>query len=167
MLVFGEIISFEVPLSDGSIDVNSYLTIIFSVPGRPSESTLCSRGAVMHPTKGLLPFKAFVFNRPITQLQGQRLILQVVQRLWSGSQRLIGYGFCDLDVGPGREARDIFVPLWKPKTEDDSTNELCGTFADLADPTIATLPEYVDRRSLETRTQQGRVRIRIQRSGYS
>jgi hypothetical protein len=99
-------------------------------------------------------------------LEGQRLVLQVYQCLWTGAQRLVGYGFCDLDLPPGNSSRIIKVPLWKPKTIHDERDRACGTISALYDPEVITFPEYVNRRELELISQLGKVKIHIQRCEY-
>ena len=167
MLVFGEIRSFETPASDTSIDENSSMFVVYYVAGRPPDSTVASRAAVITPkTAAIKPYKSFLFNRPITQLQGQRLILQVIQTKWTGAQILVGYGYCDLDIAPNSHTRIISVPLWRPRTNNEDRDRLCGTFSPLSDVSVVTLPDYVDPKDLEIESQLGRVVIHIQRSEY-
>lgn len=166
MYVFGEILSFETPAHDSSIDEHSSIFIVFSVSGRSEERTVISRGAIVKTPQEPSPKKVFCFNRPIIQLRGQRLIVQVIQCLWKGGQALVGYGFCDLDMNANEFFREISVPLWRPKPAIEFRDRSCGVYTPLSDPEIVTLPTYVDRKNLETTNELGRVRIHIQRSGY-
>ena len=165
-MIFGQIVSFETPLEDKTIDENSSIFVVFNLPGRTPESTPVTRGTIVRSILNHGPLKMFVFNRPITQLEGQRLILQVFQCLWTGAQRLVGYGFCDLDLPPGNSSRIIRVPLWKPRTNQDERDSTCGTVSPLYDPEVVTFPDYVNRKELELVSQLGRVKIHIQRCEY-
>ena len=168
MLIFGEIVSFETPMTDSSVDDQSAIFILFNAPGRGAESTVVSHGISGRVAVGttIHSKRVFVFNRPITHMEGQRLVLQVIQSMWTGGQKIIGYGYCDLELNKGSNSRDFEVVLWRPKAPDERRNELCGTFSPLSDPELVTLPACVDRSSFETVSHLGRVKIHIQRSGY-
>ena len=166
MFIFGEIVSFETPAHDSSVDEHSSIFIVFSACGRTQERTVQTRGAIVKTPEEPSPKKVFCFNRPITQLRGQRLIVQVIQCLWKGGQSLVGYGFCDLDLNVNEYFREILVPLWRPISTTDYRDQACGVYTPLSDPEIVTLPPYVDRKSLQTVNELGRVRIHIQRTGY-
>jgi hypothetical protein len=166
MFIFGEIVSFETPAHDSSVNQHSSIFIVFSVSGKAEERTVISRGAIVKTPEEPIPKKVFCFNRPITQLNGQRLLVQVIQCLWKGGQSLVGYGFCDLDLNSNEYFREISVPLWRPKSPTEFRDRECGVYTPLSDPEIVTLPPYVDRKNLETVNELGRVRIHIQKTGY-
>ena len=141
------------------------MVVIFSFPERQPEASIMSIGTVIR-TKGAPPKKLFGFSRPFTGVDGSRLTLQVIQTNWNGGQRLIGYGYCDLILDTGTSSRVIDISLWRPKGPCDHGDKVCGTFHSLADPRLASLPREIDRRTFETVSALGKIKVHIQKSGY-
>lgn len=165
MHVFGEIVSFETPVYDTCIDETASLFVIFNSPGEPREATILSRGTLTDGPQSKRK-KVFAFQRPFTQILGNRLILEVIQCLRTGAQTLVGYGYCEMEMDPNCFSRDILVSLWRPKAPSETDNKLRGTFTPLVDSNLVTLPPCVDRSRLETVSALGKVKIHIQRLAY-
>ena len=156
---------FETPLYDTCIDETASLLVVFNTPGEPREATVLSRGAITNGPQSKRK-KIFVFQRPITQVRGNRLIVEVIQCLRTGAQTLVGYGFCDMEMESNCFSREIWVPLWRPKSASETDNKLRGTFTPLVDGSLVTLPPYLDRSKFETVSALGKVKIHLQQSAY-
>ena len=168
MFIFGEIVSFETPQLDTPDEACVF--VLYNVSGRNSETTLASRGVVMegmNKSGRRIKKKVFGFNRPITQTYGQRMFVQVVLNYAECKQRLLGYGFCDLEIDKGKHSRNIEVVLWRPRTKHQTRNEFAGVLTPLSDPALVELPANVDRKVVSSNTELGKVLIHIQRSGYN
>lgn len=109
VIVFGEIISFE----SSTVPLMATVFALFKVKGRAPEVTLISRG--MHGDKDRI---VFPFNRPIIQVEGQRMFFQLIQNMTDGTQALLGYGLCDLSIPEGDDWSRIDVRLLKPRSQD-------------------------------------------------
>jgi hypothetical protein len=165
MLIFGQLISFETPVHDTDVNISSSVVILFNNQTADNEATIMSKGVCITDSSGSRR-KVFAFNRPFTRVHGEKLIVQVIQIRSSGAQSLVGYGTCELQIDKGY-SREIQVPLWRPKPESEAINSLRGTFNPFVDLNCATLPEYVDRLRLKTRSCLGRVKIHIQKLFYN
>lgn len=164
MFVFGEILSFET--EDVDISPDSPVFVLFRISGNTkNESTI--------PTKGIKVKQentakaVFLINRPFTQIQGSRMLLQLVQYTGTEKQKLIGYGFCDLDIDKGRYSRTVRIPLWHPRSKHFIRNEVCGVISPLSDINVVELPQHVDRKTVQTTAVIGEIVINIQKTGYN
>jgi hypothetical protein len=166
MLVFGEIVAFETPAFDRSIDENANMLVIFSSPGQPKEATIVSQGTIIK-SAGSLPRKVFGFNRPFTKEHGEKLIVEVILCRRSGAQSLVGYGYCDLVLNDAAHSEDILIPLWRPKTESEYANKLRGVFCPLADTSVVPCLDQFEGSEMSTVSALGKVKVSIHRPSYS
>lgn len=165
--MFGQIVSFET--EDMAISPNSPLFVMYKVSGKtPLEMTVPTKGHLVKDKEGTARKNVFPIHRPFTRIHGQRLLLQIVQcKGGECNQKLIGYGYCDLEIDPGSRARRIDVQLWHPKSDHAIRNKLCGVMSPLSDINIVDLSTDIERASIETAAAIGKLHIHIQRSGYN
>ena len=164
MLVFGEICSYEtIPTRLRDLPSDVSLFVVFNVNGREAETTLPVRGIRI--SHGIMKSQQiFPFNRPITANLGDRMFVQIV--LVQGSkQKLIGYGFCDLNLERGKNSGMIDVLLWRPKATS-SWGEFFGFMNPLIEPGIVEFPTCIDKRDIESVTVNGKLKVYIQICGY-
>lgn len=167
MFVFGELVAFET--EDVSTSADSPIFVMYKMSGKTStECTVPTRGVQMKessPSKR--PKTIFLINRPFTQIHGQRMLIQLIQYTGNEKQKLIGYGYCDLEVDKGCNSRAVRVPLWHPRSQHHIRNEICGVISPLADFNVVELPQQVNRKALKTTAVIGELVINIQKSGYN
>lgn len=165
MLVFGEIISFESPVPDDSIDSSSSVVVIVSTPEGGLEATNVTKGVVTTDAYGRRK-RVFPFNRPFTRDDVSMLVLQVIQVYATGAQSLVGYGSCQLEVESGSSSQEFLMPLWRPRSGTEFQNKQRGAFTPFADMQAVVLSPGMDGGKWQTVSSQGKVRVRIQRIAY-
>ena len=166
MTVFGEIVCFE--MDQDISEPDSTVFALFKVKGRLPEVTLVTRGIVVDkPCDGKATRKkVYLFHRPTTQANGQRMFFQLIQNFSDGTQKLLGYGYCDMDIEAGLSSRTVAVRLWGPRSETAKPDWLDDVTSSSDDSSSAGVPASVEQAKLSAVSEVGKLIIHIQRPGY-